>query len=64
MAKKKETKKDEPDFDYKVSLDTYEISEMLRKGFIYYITINDIKINSEKELTTILTKFKQANAGE
>lgn len=64
MAKKKETKKDEPDFDYKVLLDTYEISEMLRKGFIYYITINDIKINSEKELTTILTKFKQANAGE
>ena len=63
MAKKKETKKDEIEFDYKVSLDTYEISEMLRKGFIYYITINDIKINSEKELTTILTKFKQANAG-
>ncbi len=63
MAKKKETKKDETEFDYKVSLDTYEISEMLRKGFIYYITINDIKINSEKELTTILTKFKQANAG-
>ena len=63
MAKKKETKKDEIEFDYKVSLDTYEISEMLRKGFIYYITINDIKINSENELTTILTKFKQANAG-
>lgn len=63
MAKKKETKKDETEFDLTSSLDTLELSTMLKKGFIYYITINDIKINSEKELTTILTKFKQANAG-
>ena len=63
MAKKKETKKDETEFDYIVSLNTLEISERLRKGFIYYVMTNDITINSEKELTTILTKFKQANAG-
>ncbi len=64
MARKKtETKKDEPVFNLTETLDTIEVSDSLKEGFVYYITTNNITINSEKELTTILTKFKNTNAG-
>ena len=68
MAKKKETKKpkkeeDSSAFDWKTTLDKMIIPDMLKAGFTYYIETNDITVKSENDLETLLTKFKQMNAG-
>ena len=69
MAKKKETKKtkkekeEESAFDWKTTLDKMIIPDMLKAGFTYYIETNDITVKSENDLETLLTKFKQMNAG-
>lgn len=65
MAARK--KKTEPEnkqvFDWKTALQEIECSNMLKAGFGYYIEINNIKINSAKELETEFNKFKNGNAG-
>lgn len=58
MAKKKKNE-EESTFDFETALAELEIPSMLKAGFGYYVEINDIKINSEKELEKELTKFKQ-----
>ncbi len=67
MTKKKtktDEKKDETIvFDWRESLTTIEVSDMLKAGFIYYIETNNLTFNSEKELEKELTKFKEMNAG-
>ena len=59
MAKKKT----ETDFDFTESLDTMEVSNMLKAGFGYYVEINNLTFNSEKELEKEFDKFKKMNAG-
>mgnify|MGYP007133706675 CR=1 FL=1 len=61
MAKKKKEK--EPDFNWEESLETIEASNLLKAGFGYYVEVNNITINSEKELTKEFDKFKEMNAG-
>ena len=63
MAKKKTTKKQENDFDFKTCLAGLEVPEMLKAGFGYYIEVNNIPVKSENDLQTELTKFKEMNAG-
>ena len=52
MAKKK------PNFILNDEINKLEIPLMLRKGFEYYITVNEIKISNNKELHMELDKFK------
>ena len=67
MTTKKEEEKPKPkkvnDYNLSESLNTLEISEMLKTGFQYYINTNNVKINSDKQLESELTKFKKMNAG-
>ena len=66
MAKKKTKKeyvKEEINFDFESCLAGVEVPEMLKAGFRYYITINNIPVKSENDLLTELDKFKQTNAG-
>ena len=62
MAKKKKTET-KTAFNWQEALATIECSNMLKAGFGYYIEINNITINSEKELETEFNKFKNGNAG-
>ena len=66
MAKNK-TKNEETEpsksFDFTESLDTMEVSNMLKAGFGYYVEINKLTFNSEKELEEEFDKFKKMNAG-
>lgn len=66
MANKK-TKNEETEpskgFDFTESLDTMEVSNMLKAGFGYYVEINELTFNSEKELEKEFDKFKKMNAG-
>lgn len=62
-AKKTETKKTEPAFDWKIALDQLEIPSMLKAGFGYYIESKNLTIKSENDLQRELTKFKELNAG-
>ena len=65
-AKKKKTDAEQetkPTFDWKTALQEIECSNMLKAGFGYYIEINNITINSEKELEKEFNKFKNGNAG-
>ena len=62
MARKR-TKKEESDFDFTESLNTMEVSNLLKAGFGYYVEINNLTINSEKDLENEFNKFKEMNAG-
>ena len=52
MAKKK------PNLTLSDEVKKLEIPLMLKKGFEYYITVNNIKISNNKELLTELDIFK------
>lgn len=51
------------EYDYLDDLNTLEIPNMLKVGFVYYIQSNNIKIKSKSELMKNLDKFKKNNAG-
>lgn len=51
------------EYDYLEDLNTLEIPNMLKIGFVHYIQSNNIKIKSKSELTKNLDKFKKNNAG-
>ena len=65
MAKKKTEEKEvkdiKSDFDFETALASMEAPEMLKAGFRYYVKVNDITFQSEKELEKFLEKFKQMN---
>ena len=63
MAKKKKETKPATTFNWQEALAKIECSNMLKAGSGYYIEINNITINSEKELEKEFTKFKNGNAG-
>lgn len=68
MARRKRTKTEEEKepskgFDYAESLNTMQVSSLLKAGFGYYIEVNNLTFNSEKELEKEFDKFKQMNAG-
>ena len=67
MARRKTTKTEEKEptkgFDYTESLNTMQVSSLLKAGFGYYIEVNNLSFNSEKELEKEFNKFKQMNAG-
>lgn len=69
MARRKKTTKTEEEkeptngFDYTESLNTMQVSSLLKAGFGYYIEVNNLSFNSEKELEKEFNKFKQMNAG-
>ena len=60
MAKKKkeeETKK-KPVFDAEKTVLNWEVPVWMKSGFLYYIEINKLTFNYEKELEKEYTKFK------
>lgn len=67
MARRKTTKTEEKEpskgFDFTESLNTMEVSNLLKAGFGYYVEINKLTINSEKDLEKEFNKFKEMNAG-
>lgn len=70
MAKKTQTnesKKTESAknvFDVESAINELEIPEMLKTGFKFYLTNNNISVKSENDLNNKLNNFKQMNAGE
>ena len=60
---KTEEKEPSKGFDYAESLNTMQVSSLLKAGFGYYIEVNNLTFNSEKELEKEFNKFKQMNAG-
>lgn len=63
MAKKKTETKKTNDFDFESCLKNLEIPKPLKEGFKYYIITNNITVKSENDLTQLLNKFKEMNAG-
>ena len=66
LARKKKTEKEEKPsegFDYTESLNTMQVSNLLKAGFGYYVEINKLTINSENDLKKEFNKFKEMNAG-
>ncbi len=62
-TKKTDNKKSTNAFNLTESLDTMEVSNMLKSGFKYYIEVNNLKINSVKQLETEMDKFKKLDVG-
>ena len=70
MAKKTQTKEENPKKESKIVFDVesaimkLEIPEMLKTGFRFYLINNNISVKSENDLNNKLNNFKQMNAGE
>lgn len=61
MAKKKNT--EETVFDVESAINELEIPSMLKTGFKFYLTNNNITIQSANDLDKKLKQFKEMNAG-
>lgn len=62
-TKKTDNKKPTNTFNLTESLDTMEVSNMLKSGFKYYVEVNNLKINSVKQLETEMDKFRKLDVG-
>ena len=66
LVRRKKTEKEEKPskgFNYTESLNTMQVSDLLKTGFGYYIEVNKLTINSENDLKKEFNKFKEMNAG-
>ena len=61
LAKKKQDKKEEEvnDYDLNMAINGLEASELLKKGFEYYLNHNTITIKDNTTLNKEFDKFKR-----